>query len=197
MDHAQWYHDCCKNAKWREIVRTHGRCFKKNLSTKLGSLLVLSFLWFVILVAQTSILEALGYWATTQVQQCGLSLMIAFLVKCSIHSRIRCDIYPHDTFHRTYIMNHHPHGVLIRQPYLEWPLYNGANFRKIFNCVNVIRLGICIISRYIECIDTLVTIWLTIYRIQSIDSHDMYQNIFLAIKSPHKITQSSVLLHFY
>ncbi len=44
-------------------------------------------------------------------------------------------------------------------------------------------LGFCIVSRYIECIDTLVTIWLTIYRIKSIDSHDMYQNIFFVIKS--------------
>ncbi len=58
-------------------------------------------------------------------------------------------------------------------------------------------LGLCIVSRYIKCIDTLVTIWLAIYRIKSIDSHNMYQNIFLAIKSPHKILQSSVLLHFY
>ncbi len=58
-------------------------------------------------------------------------------------------------------------------------------------------LGLCIVSRYIECIDTLVTIWLMIYRIKSIDSHDMYPNIFLALKWPHKIPQSSVLLHFY
>ncbi len=41
-------------------------------------------------------------------------------------------------------------------------------------------VGLCIVSRYIECIDTLVTIWLTINQIKSIDSHDMYQNIFLA-----------------
>ncbi len=54
-----------------------------------------------------------------------------------------------------------------------------------------------IVSRYIECIDNLVMIWLTIYRIKSIDSHDMYQNIFFALKSPHKIPKSSVLLHFY
>ncbi len=58
-------------------------------------------------------------------------------------------------------------------------------------------LGLCIISRYIECIDTFVMIWLTIYQIKSIYSHDMYQNIFLAIKLPHNIPQNSVLLHFY
>ncbi len=44
------------------------------------------------------------------------------------------------------------------------------------------RVGLCIVSRYIECIDTLVMIWLTIYQIKSIDLYDMYQNIFLAIK---------------
>ncbi len=57
-------------------------------------------------------------------------------------------------------------------------------------------LGLCIVSRYIVCIDTLLMIWLAIYQIKSINSHDMYQNLYLAIKSPHKIPQNSVLLHF-
>ncbi len=58
-------------------------------------------------------------------------------------------------------------------------------------------LGLCIVSRYIGCIDTLDMIWLTIYQIKSINSYDISKLIFLAIKSPHKVPQTSVLLHFY
>ncbi len=67
--------------------------------------------------------------------------------------------------------------------------YGKCRVAIIYNFL-ILILGLCIISRYIECIDTLATIWLMIYQIKNIDSHDMDQNIFLAI-------QSSVLLHFY
>ncbi len=40
-------------------------------------------------------------------------------------------------------------------------------------------------------------IWLTIYQIKSIDSHNISKLIILAIKSPYKVPQNSVLLHFY